>query len=103
MGRREAIVHIPKQTYRYLKECVRLGALVTGRLRGMQYNTDFAIRHYFRQLVRKLQTEELAPLVDAQLVRDAGLELESRPPVQPKAEKEEKTRKEPQTGTFDIT
>ena len=87
MGRRETTVHIPEQTYRYLQECVRLGALVTGRLRGMQYNADFAIRHYFRYFVRKLQTQGLAHLADVQLVRDAGLELESRPQVQPKAEK----------------
>lgn len=92
MRRRKTIVHISEQTHRYLKECVRLHAIERGTLRGMQFNADFAIRMYFRRVVRTLQTKGYAHFVNPELVRAAGLEPESPPQGQPAAGKDETPR-----------
>ena len=70
-------------------------AIVTGTLRGMQFNVDTAIRDYFLEMVEILRTRKLAHLVDPQLMRDAGLEPEPRPQGQPAAGKDETPRKAP--------
>ena len=93
MRRRKTIVHISEKTHRYLKECVRLDAIDSGNLKGMQFIADTAIRLYFRRVVRNLQTKKRAHLVNAELVRAAGLKPESRAQGQPAAEKDETPRK----------
>ena len=95
MASRQTIVQISEQTHQYLKECVRMDAIVTGTLRGMQFNADIAIRGYFQQVVEGLRTRKLAHLVDPQLVRDAELEPASPPQAQPAAGNDETPRKAP--------
>ena len=43
MGRREKMIGISGQSHRYLKECVRLDAILTGELGNMQYCNNLAI------------------------------------------------------------
>ena len=88
MADRKTIVRISEQTYQYLKECVRMYAIRGGKLKGMQFIADIAIRMYFRRIVRSLQTKKRAHLVNAELVRAAGLKPEPRPQGQPAAGKD---------------
>lgn len=92
MGSRETVVHLTEETHRYLKECCRLRAIMDRRLVGMQDTTDLAIRYLYRIIVRTMQREGHAHLLDAKLVKAAGLKLETPPRAQAQAENEEKTR-----------
>ena len=102
MASREKTVHISGQSRRYLKECVRLVKVVDGRDRSIQFLTDLAIRLHFRSLVRIIQKKDLADMLNDQLVRDAGIELQPLPEEQPQTGKEETARKEPQDDDSDI-
>ena len=96
------MVGITGQFHRYLKECVKLDSILTGRLGTMQDCNKLAILFYFWKLVDLMETRDLDHLVDAKLVQDATRELEALPLKQPKAGKEKKTRKEPQVGNLNI-
>ena len=77
MARREKTVHISEQSHRYLKECVRMGAIIDRTSLSVQYYTDLAIRLMFRHFVRTIRTTDSAHLLDAQLVQDVEREIES--------------------------
>ena len=73
MAPRKKTVHISGQSLRYLKECVRLFAILYREDVTMQYLTDYAIRIYFRNRVHVIENSDLAHLLNDQLVRDAGI------------------------------
>ena len=87
MAARKKTVHISRQSVRYLKELVKLFAILNRKDVTMQYLTASAIRIHFRDRVRVLQSRNLAHMLNDQLVRDAGIELKSRPPEQPQTGK----------------
>ena len=85
--RKKHAVHISGQSVRYLKELVKLYAIIDRKDVTMQFVTTHAIRIYFRHRVRELQNRDLAHMLNDQLVRDAGIELKSRPPQPPQTGK----------------
>ena len=95
MADRKTIVRTSEKTEQYLKESVRLVAIDSGKLKGKQFIADTAIRMYFRHVVSKWQTKGHANLINAELVRAAGLKPESRPQAQPAAGNDETPRKAP--------
>lgn len=101
MAHKNKPVHISGQSRRFLKDYIRLRAIVDEKEFTMQYCTGLAIRLLFRNLVHKIQAKDLAHMLDDQLVRGVGLKIESRPQEPPQAGKEETTPKAPQADNTD--
>ena len=92
MAPREKTVHISEQANRYLKECLRIGAIVYRTNHCMQYFTDLGTRLIFRNFVHSIQAMDLAHLLDDQLVQNVEREIEPVTPETPNTGKEEKVR-----------
>ena len=98
MRHKAKMIRLTGQSHRYLKECVRLDSVITGRLGTLKECANLAILLYFWQRVEQMEDRGFARVVNAELVQDARRELESLPLEQRKAGKEEKARAEPQAG-----
>ena len=103
MTSRAKMVGLTAQSHRYLKECAKLDSIMTGSLETLQGCSSRAILLYFCQRVELMEARDIAHLVNAELVQAARRELESLPPGQLTAGKEEKARTTPQTVRLDIT